>query len=94
MGGPISSTINYTAILMVHAGGQINSAPMSQLNPIIDSLQRAVHPINGEKETLGGLVHRLVISGPIETDEGLLGDQAIAVVPLSVIVSGAQLAAL
>ena len=94
MGGPLSSTINYTVILMVHSGGQINSTPMSRLNPIIDALVNAIHPTNGTKQTLGDLVHRLIISGPIETDEGLLGDQAIAVVPLSVIVSGAQLAAI
>ena len=94
MGGPLFSTINYTVVLMVHAGGQINSTPMSRLNPIIDALVNVIHLTNGEKQTLDGLVHRLVISGPIETDEGLLGDQAIAVVPLSVIVSGAQLAAI
>ncbi len=94
MGGPLSSTINYTVILMVHSGGQIDSVPMSRLNPIIDALVNVVHLTNGEKQTLGGLVHRLVISGPIETDEGLLGDQAIAVIPLSVIASGAQLAAI
>ena len=94
MGGPLSSTINYTVILMVHSGGQIDSVPMSRLNPIIDALVNVVHLTNGTKQTLGDLVHRLVISGPIETDEGLLGDQAIAVIPLSVIASGAQLAAI
>jgi hypothetical protein len=93
MGGPLSSTIEYTVVLMIRSGGQINSTPMSRLNPVIDAVVNAVHLTNGEKQTLGGLVHRLIISGPIETDEGLLGDQAIAVLTLNVIASGAQLAA-
>jgi len=93
MGGPLSSTIEYIVVLMVNSGGQINSAPMSRLNPIMDALVSAVHLYTGYKQTLGGLVHRLIISGPIETDEGQLGDQAIAVITLNVIVSGAQLAA-
>ena len=91
-GGPYVSTIEYTVILMVHSGGQVNSVPTSRLNPMVDSVVNAVHLTNGEKQTLGGLVHRLIISGPIETDEGLLGDQAIAVFTLNVIATGAQLA--
>ena len=34
------------------------------------------------KQTLGGLVHDCRIAGDIETDEGRLGDQAVAIIPI------------
>ena len=34
------------------------------------------------KQTLGGLVAHAWIDGVIETDEGVLGDQAVAIIPV------------
>jgi hypothetical protein len=36
--------------------------------------------------TLGGLVNYCRIEGDIETDEGLLGEQAVAIIPVSILV--------
>lgn len=59
-----------------------HDAPASVLNPILDAVVAKLSPIAGENQTLGGLVHYCRISGPIETDEGHLGDQAVAIIPI------------
>jgi len=65
----------------------INEAPSAILNPIIDYVDRALAPINGmENQTLGGLVHYCRISGALQTDEGLLGDQAVVIIPVEIMV--------
>ncbi|NTV01932.1 MAG: hypothetical protein HGB04_03990 [Chlorobiaceae bacterium] len=37
------------------------------------------------KQTLGGLVHDCRVEGTIETDEGWLGDQAVAKIPIKIL---------
>ena len=41
----------------------------------------------GSTETLGGLAKRVSINGRIETDEGLLGEYAYAVVPVEILIA-------
>lgn len=59
-------------------------SPAVQLNDILDALQERSKPVVGHKQTLGGLVEHAWISGTIETDEGTLGDQAVAILPLRI----------
>lgn len=58
--------------------------PASQLNDIIDAIESALQPDNPVRNTntLGGLVQHCRIEGAIETDEGTLGDQAVAIIPI------------
>jgi hypothetical protein len=64
-------------------------APAAHLNPLIDAVCGALAPddITGQRCTLGGLVHDARIAGQIETDEGTLGDQAVAIVPIEILVT-------
>lgn len=58
-------------------------APATTLNEIIDALEAALNPGEVIKtQTLGGLVHHCWIEGDIETDEGTLGEQAWAAIPI------------
>lgn len=62
--------------------------PGSVLNPIIDAIEQALAPSFPDIQlcqTLGGLVHHCWIEGTIETDEGTLGDQAVAIIPISIL---------
>lgn len=58
--------------------------PGTVMNPLLDAIEAALAPDNPIKNTntLGGLVEWCRIEGTIETDEGTLGDQAVAVVPI------------
>ncbi len=62
-------------------------APASVLNPLIDALEAAFapDPVDGV-QTLGGLVQHAWIGPRIETDEGVLGDQAVVIVPVEILV--------
>jgi hypothetical protein len=60
------------------------AAPSTILNPLMDAVQNALAPDDPKLErcTLGGLVEHCWIEGRVETDEGALGDQAVAIVPI------------
>jgi hypothetical protein len=64
-----------------------NIPPTTLLNPILDVIDRALQPTGGSTvQTLGidGISHAW-ISGQIETYEGLLGTQEVAVIPISIL---------
>lgn len=64
------------------------TAPSTVINPLLDALERALapDPVTG-LNTLGlpDMVTHAWVSGRIETDEGLLGDQAVAIVPVEIL---------
>lgn len=63
-------------------------APGPILNPLVDAIEAALAPNQIENaQTLGGLVTWCRIEGAIETDEGTLGDQTVAIIPISILVS-------
>ena len=59
------------------------------LNPLLDAVEAALAPDPvGHVQTLGGLVSHCWIAGRIQTDEGVPGGQAVAIVPVEILVSG------
>jgi len=58
-------------------------APSTGLNNILDKIDAVLKPaIPGNKQTLGGLVEHCWVDGEIVTDEGSLGDQAVAILTI------------
>ena len=64
-------------------------SPSSVMNPLLDAVTAALAPDNpiNTAQTLGGTVAHCWIEGAIETDEGTLGDQAVAIVPVRILTS-------
>lgn len=63
-------------------------APATILNPILDAVERALapSPVTGIQNLgLPEMVQHAYIDGKLETDEGVLGDQAVAVIPVLVL---------
>jgi hypothetical protein len=58
----------------------------AQQNDLLDAIEAALEPRGEETLTLGGLVSHCRIEGEIETDEGLLDSQAVAIIPVSILV--------
>lgn len=78
----------FAAQVYVYANTSGDDAPASVLNPLLDAIEAALTPDIGVVcQTLGGLVEHCWIEGEIQTDEGALGDQAIAVIPISILVT-------
>lgn len=87
-GLPAAWTLECDLILYVNAGSDPNAVPASALNPLLDAIDQALAPPAGQPvQTLGGLVsHCWIDRSGIVMDEGVLGTQAVAIVPVQILV--------
>jgi hypothetical protein len=87
LGAPVVWTLHADLYLYAHSSDPY-LPPASILNPLLDALEAALAPapMTGKQDLgLPGMVQHAYISGRIETDEGILGDQAIAIVPIEIL---------
>lgn len=87
LGAPIVWTLYADFYIYVHSSDPY-AAPATILNPLLDSLERALAPAPTtgiQNLGLPEMVSHTYIAGKIETDEGVLGDQAIAIVPVEIL---------
>ena len=64
-----------------------DKSPGQILNPLLDAVVATLGTPDSpttNKLTLGGLVQHCWIEGTIETDEGVLGDQGVVIVPVAI----------
>jgi len=89
---PVVYALLFDLYVYAHSSDPYRS-PAQVLNPLLDAVERALSPwyapdgVNLGYNNLGldGMVQYVRIHGRIETDEGVLGDQAIAIVPVEVL---------
>jgi hypothetical protein len=87
LGAPIVWTLYADFYVYVHSSDPY-LAPAMLLNPLLDTLETALAPSPAtgiQNLGLPAMVQHAYIAGKIETDEGVLGDQAIAIVPVEVL---------
>ena len=85
-GQPTKWTLAAEIYIYVTAGD--DEAPGAVINPLLDAVCNAInapHPITGRSTLPVDGVEFCRVSGTIETDEGTLGDQAVAIVPISIL---------
>jgi hypothetical protein len=71
--------------IYVNTAGDSTLSPSTLINPLIDSVLAALAPDKvTNKQTLGGLVEYCVVDGRIVTDEGVLGDQGVCIIPIAI----------
>ena len=76
------------AKLYVYVSTASVASPGEALNPILDAIEAMFAPMPGRQtQNLGGLVVSAEIEGEIATDEGTLGDDAVAIVPIVILVA-------
>ena len=73
--------------LYANAKSQGNDVPATIINNMLDAVTAALEPDHAavDTQTLGGLVEYARIEGDLTTDEGLLGEQAVAIVPIMIL---------
>lgn len=72
--------------LYANAGNDDTLIPSQLINPLINSVLKALAPTTpGDRQTLGNRVYHCYLAGRIQTDEGLLGPQAVAVLPIEIL---------
>jgi hypothetical protein len=75
-----------SAELWISAIGTSSASPSQALNPLLDAVVTALTPNDPSNVlTLGGLVDHCWIAGQIEIHEGVLGDVALAVIPVDIL---------
>lgn len=84
-GLPTEWTLTVDVYVYARTDGGLDPGPI--INPLVDAIEAALAPTIEQVQTLGGLVHWCRIEGAIETDEGTLGDQLVAIIPVSIYVS-------
>ena len=87
LGAPIVWTLAAELYLYAHSSDPYQ-APATVLNPLLDAVTAALapDPTTGIQDLgLPAMVRHVSIAGKIETDEGMLGDQAIAIIPVEIL---------
>ena len=86
LGAPIVWTLYAEFYIYAHSSDPY-LAPATILNPLIDAFEAALapSPTSGIQNLgLPQMVQHAYISGKVQTDEGVLGDQGIAIVPVEI----------
>lgn len=82
---PAAWKLDVDLVIYVNSTGNPDTVSSTLMNPILDAVTSLFDAsVPGNKQTLGGLVHIAKISGAIETDEGVLGEQAFAIIPIEI----------
>jgi hypothetical protein len=74
-------------VIYAHQANTTNGADVVDLlNDLVDTVvSRLAPPLGLENQTLGGLVTDARVEGTIETSEGRLGQQAVAIIPVVIV---------
>jgi len=65
------------------------TAPSIALNELTEAALAQLSPSPGsDRQTLGGLVEYAAVDGDIEIFEGILGDRAVALIPIRIVLGG------
>lgn len=87
IGMPGFVTMECEAWLYANGGKDEDAVPETELNDLLDAVEAAIAPPPGtDTQTLGGIVLHAFIEGTTKMHPGDIGGQAIAVVPIKVIV--------
>ena len=87
LGAPTVWTLRVELHLYAHSSDP-HLAPAAILNPLIDAVEAALAPntATGIQDLgLPAMVHHAYIAGKVATNEGALGDQAAAIVPVEIL---------
>ena len=84
-------TVNVHVFIYMSAGMDQDDIPDSAMNGLLDALDAAVAPagadaLNGNRQTLGGLVAHCYPLGPVFIDTGDIDGKAVAAIPFQILV--------
>lgn len=78
---------DFTVNIYVYVRVADDADPGPVLNPILDAIENALTPLPAiGLQNLGGACHDCYIDGAIETFEGTLGNQEVAIIPIKILV--------
>ncbi|MFI4947772.1 MAG: hypothetical protein ACHQC9_03110 [Alphaproteobacteria bacterium] len=87
LGAPTVWTLSVELYVYAHSSDPY-ATPATVLNPLIDGVEAALAPLpaTGVQDLgLPAMVQHARIAGKIESDEGVLRDQAVAIIPVEIL---------
>ena len=87
LGAPTVWVLAVDLYVYVHSSDPYQP-PASLLNPLLDAVEAALAPVaaTGLQDLgLPEMVQHAYLAGTVETDEGVLGDQAVAILPVEIL---------
>lgn len=87
LGAPLVWTLYAEFYIYAHSSDP-HLPPGTTLNPLLDALEAALAPAPAtgiQHLGLPDIIQHAYIAGRVETDQGVLGDQAIAIVPVEIL---------
>ena len=89
-GLPYNWSLSIDLYMYVHTGAMNDPdiVPSQLINPLLDAVEASlrIDDLSNNTCTLGGLVYHAYIDGSVEIFEGNLGDQSVAIIPITVVV--------
>jgi hypothetical protein len=84
-------TVNAHVFVYLSAGMDAEDTPDTAMNALLDAIDAAVAPggadvLNGNRQTLGGLVSHCYPLGPVFVDAGDIDGKAVAAIPFQILV--------
>jgi len=84
-------TINAHVFVYLSAGMDPEDVPNTAMNTLLDAIDAVVAPngadvLNGNRQTLGGLVSHCYSFGPVFIDTGDIDGKAVAAIPFQILV--------
>lgn len=86
--GDVPTRTELSATWAIYAGTVDGVPPTTPLNALVDAACAAIAPTGALKQQLGGIVEYAAIDGDIQIFEGILGNRAVALVPIKLILAG------
>jgi hypothetical protein len=86
-GLPAKVILQCDVYLYVNSGNDLSVAPAPQLNQFMDAIEAALAPDVNGVQTLNNTVSHCWIEGEVITDEGALGAQAVAIIPVNILIN-------
>lgn len=86
-GQPPRWRLKVDVYVYVHVGNSTKAVPATALNTILRDVRGlfVVNPVTGVPEGFNGLCSHVWIAGEVELFDGVLGAQAVAVIPVEVL---------
>lgn len=89
-GQPTKWQLDVRILIYAHTGAGSDKAVVAAqiLNPLLDAVDVALRIDDQERRTctLGGLVYSCAVDGEVEIHLGNMGDEAVAIVPVRIVV--------
>lgn len=87
-GSPAHITLSFDIFIYINVGLDPNTIPDTQVNNLLDTLETTLGgvAINGQPQTLGGIVNQAWIEGPVHRVPGYLNGQGMVILTIKVLV--------